>query len=535
MSKDNSFIKGAAVLGVAGIIVKILGALYRIPLNFIIKAEGMGYYQTAYPFYTLMLTLSQAGIPVAIAKLVSERRAIGDYKGSYRVFKISLIGLIIGGSLSSLVILFGSKYIVDTLGNSNAYYSLVALAPALLVVPIMSAFRGLFQGRKTMAPTAISQIMEQLFRVITGLTLAVLLIDKGTPQAAGGASFGGSAGAIAGAIVVIYIYLRKRKEIHVEIGNSVYTKEYTINNIVRDLLIIAIPITIGSAVAPIMDTIDATMVLNRLQTINYTEAQANQLYGQLKGQAQTLINFPQVFSIAISMSLVPSISDAFARRDKNTIKELVSTGIRFVLLIGLPCALGLFVLSKPIISLLYFNETYEIIQSTGEILAYLSFGVIFLTLIQALTAILQGVGKPFIPVRNLTIGAIVKVILTYTLTVVPTINVKGAAISTVAAYAIASVLDLQYVIKYTKIDIDYKTVVMKPLISSIAMAIGAFLTYTLLNSIVGPKYATVLAILVAIVIYGLLILISGAIVYDDLMLLPKGEKIAKKLGKLLKH
>lgn len=535
MSRDNSFIKGAAILGIAGIIVKILGAIYRIPLTNIIKAEGMGYYQTAYPFYTLMLTLSQAGFPVAIAKLVSERRAIGDYKGSYKVFKVALTGLIIGGTLSSVFVFFGSSYIVETLGNSNAYYSLIALAPALLVVPIMSAFRGLFQGRKNMAPTAISQIVEQLFRVIVGLSLAIVLLERGTPLAAGGASFGGSAGAIFGAIVVIYIYFRKRKDIHIEIENSIYTKEYTVNNIVKDLLVIAIPITIGSAVAPIMDTIDAGMVLQRLQDINYTEAQANDLYGQLKGMAQTLINLPQVFSIAISMSLVPSISDAFSRRDRNTIRELVSTGIRFVLLIGLPCALGLFVLSTPIIDLLYFSETQEVIQSTGEILAYLSFGVIFLTLIQALTAVLQGIGKPFVPVRNLIIGAVVKVMLTYSLTAVPSINVKGAAISTVAAYAIGSILDLKDVVKYTKIKLDYKTIIMKPLIASIGMAISAFLSYTLLAALIGSKYATIGAILIAMVVYAIMLFISGAIQYDDFLLLPKGEKIAKKLGRFLKR
>src|SRR5699024_8357501 len=441
MSKDNSFIKGAAILGIAGVIVKILGAIYRIPIVNIIKTEGMGYYQTAYPFYVLLLTISTSGFPVAIAKLVSERRAIGDYKGAFKVFKIALMGLFIGGTLTSLLVLLRADSIVRSLKNVNAYYALIGLVPALFFVPIMATFRGFFQGRQDMVPTAISQISEQLFRVLSGLLFTYLLLDKGIPMAAGGASFGGSVGGIIGTVSIYLMYLSKRKEITKEVNNSLVHEEYTAGNIVKDLLVIAIPITIGAAIAPIMDTIDAGLVLNRLQSIGYTEASSNELYGQLKGFAQTLINLPQVFSIAIAMSLVPAISNATARKRKDEINNLISSGIRMTLLIGLPSALGLLVLAKPIIGLLYYNNTVETIASTGEILQYLSLGVVFLTLVQALTAMLQGLGKPIIPVINLFIGAVFKLILTYILTAIPSINVKGAAISTVVAYGVAAILD----------------------------------------------------------------------------------------------
>ncbi|HCO19091.1 MAG TPA: polysaccharide biosynthesis protein, partial [Tissierellales bacterium] len=171
MTKSQNYLKGAAVLGVAGIIVKILGAVYRIPLSNIIKDEGIGYYQTAYPIYVLLLTLSTAGIPVAIAKLVSEKRALGDYRNAHKVFKVSLVGLVVLGILTSLTVAVGAEMIVESIGNPNAYYALLALAPALLFVPIMAAFRGFFQGSQTMFPTALSQVLEQLFRVATGLGL----------------------------------------------------------------------------------------------------------------------------------------------------------------------------------------------------------------------------------------------------------------------------------------------------------------------------------------------------------------------------
>lgn len=531
MSKDNNFIKGAAILGIAGVIVKILGAIYRIPIGNIIKTEGMGYYQTAYPFYVLLLTISTSGFPVAIAKLVAERRAINDYRGAFKVFKVALIGLLLGGILTSLFVLFRAESIVRSLKNVNAYYALVALVPALFFVPIMATFRGFFQGRQDMVPTAISQISEQFFRVLSGFLFTYLLLDKGIPIAAGGASLGGSVGAITGTISIYLIYLYKRKDIKEEINQYPLAEEYKISSIVKDLLTIAVPITIGAAIAPIMDTIDAGLVLNRLQSIGYTEGMSNELYGQLKGFAQTLINLPQVFSIAIAMSLVPAISNSTARKEKKEIDNLISSGIRMTLLIGLPCALGLFVLAKPIISLLYFNNTVETINSTGEILQYLSLGVVFLTLVQTLTSMLQGLGKPIIPVINLFIGAIFKLILTYTLTVIPSINVKGAAISTVFAYGVAAILNLIMVKIVSGIKFKYIDIFIKPLISSLGMAVVVKLTYMSLANILGNSISTILAVVVGMIIYMVLLIITGTINDEDISLMPKGDIIIKKINK----
>lgn len=532
MTKSNSFMKGAAILGAAGLIVKILGAIYRIPIGNIIMTEGMGYYQTAYPFYVLLLTISTAGFPVAIAKLVSERRAIGDHRGSFKVFKVALFGLIILGTITSVFVLFAAYPIVEALGNKNAYYSLIALVPALFFVPIMSAFRGLFQGRQNMMPTALSQIFEQFFRVVTGLLLTYFLLDKGLPIAAGGASFGGSMGAIMGFLTMYYIYRSKKGEFKIEIENSIEIRDYGTKKILKDLLIIAIPITIGAAIAPIMDAIDAGLVLRRLQSINYSEAQANGLFGQLKGFAQTLINLPQVFSIAIGMSLVPAIASANARNKKAEIKEMIGSGLRMTLLIGLPSAFGLFVLARPIIGLLYYKNTVEDIISISIILRYLSFGVIFLTLVQALTAILQGLGRPLIPVINLFIGAIVKVILTYTLTVIPSINIKGAAISTVSAYAIAAILNIVSLIVVFKFKFNYKDIFLKPLISSIGMAIVVSISFVFLEGWIGSKIATLLAILIGGICYILLLLITGTITDTDMDLISKNKKFKRMIDKL---
>lgn len=236
--------------------------------------------------------------------------------------------------------------------------------------------------------------------------------------------------------------------------------------------------------------------------------------------------------MALAISLVPAISDAYARKKKEEIKSIISSGVRVTLLIGLPCALGLFVLGKPIIRLLYFKNTAEALDSTGEILQYLSFGVIFLTLVQSLTAILQGLGKTMIPVRNLLIGAITKTILTYVLTGIPSVNVKGAAISTVVAYMIASTLDLISVKKYAKIEFKTGEVFIMPLISAIGMAIMAKVSHVVFTSLVGDRMATILAIFVGIIVYFLFLIRTGSITYDDFKLIPRGEKMAKILVKL---
>ncbi|MCF6464552.1 putative polysaccharide biosynthesis protein [Clostridium sp. Cult2] len=530
MNKDN-FLKGAAILGIAGAIVKVLGAFYRIPLNNILGSEGIGYYQTAYPLYVLLLTISTAGFPVAVAKLVSEKRALGDYRGAHKVFKVAFLGLLIAGALTSLFVFMNAKNIVKSLGNEDAYYALIALVPALFFVPIMAAFRGYFQGRQTMTPTALSQIVEQMFRVAVGLLVTYYLLDRGLPIAAGGASFGGSIGAIIGAITMMFIYFIKRRGIKEEIRSSLNAEEEPVNKIIKDLLVIAIPITIGAAIVPIMNSIDTLLVFKRLKSIGFSKEEANALYGQLTGHAQTLINLPLIFSTALGISLVPAVATANTKKNYKEIRNITSSGIRITLLIGLPSAFGLFVLARPIIGLLYYKLTQGEIVSTGEILSILSFGVIFLTLVQSLTAILQGLGKPLVPVVNLAIGAVVKVFLTYTLTGIKAINVKGAAISTVSAYLIAALLDLIAVRKYTRLKLGRNEMLIKPLMSAIGMALVAKLVYTSLINITGDKLSTVIAIIVAAIAYFVLLIVTGSVTEEDFNLFPKGDKIANKLAK----
>ena len=392
----ESFLKGALILGLAGVLVKIIGAFFRIPLGNLIGAEGMGYYQAAYPVYTLFLTLATAGFPTALAKLVSEKNAIGDYKGAHKIFKVSYTVLAITGFIAFCIFFFGADFIVnDIMKNPGAKYAMLAISPALLFVPVMSAYRGYFQGRREMTHIAVSQISEQIFRVALGITLAYLLMNKlgsnpGPEQGAAGAIMGATIGAIASIIYLIMAYFANRKTIKREIKSSKNCREENVPTIMKKLLVVAIPITIGASVMPLVNMIDNVIVIRRLMEAGFTQVEANMMFGQLTGLAMSIINLPAVITVAMSMSLVPAISEACAIGDRvKAIKETKSA-IKITLMVVLPCAFGMASLAHPIIKLLYPKEPHMV----GTIFLVLTPCVIFLGLIQSLNGILQGMGKP---------------------------------------------------------------------------------------------------------------------------------------------
>lgn len=530
MSKE-SFVKSAAILSIAGFIVKILGAVYRIPLTNLIGTEGIGYYQPAYNIYNLLLVVSLSGFPTAIAKLVSERRALNNFEGAYQVYKISKWGLFVIGLLSSIFVLVFAHQIMDILGYPGSYYSMVALVPALFAVPLLSSYRGFFQGTQNMTPIAISQIIEQIFRVLAGLYFAYYLINYGLEEAAAGATFGASVGGVASLLVISIIFFINKKNINNEIKLSNNNKVENTWDIVKSLLYIAIPITIGASIAPLMGLVDSYLVSSRLSVIGYTDVQIADMFGELSGTAQTLINFPLVFSTAVAMSLVPAITDAFTKKHKARLNKTSNAGVRIALVIGLPCGIGLYLLAEPIIALLFSSLGPEKHASAGALLEIMAISVIFLTLVQAFTAILQSVNKQFLPVKNLIVGLIVKVILSYILISIPTINIKGAAISTTGAYLVVAFLNWYDINTKTPITINLIRLVIKPILSSIVMAIAVWGSFKLLIGIFGQSVSTLLSIAFAVIVYVIFLFITGAITEEDLDLIPKGDKLKKFVRK----
>ncbi|MDR3305857.1 MAG: polysaccharide biosynthesis protein, partial [Clostridiales Family XIII bacterium] len=478
----KTFLHGAVILSAAAIIIKIIGACFRIPLGNLIGDEGMAYYSAPYAAYSLLVTISTAGIPVAVSRLVAERVTEDDPAGATRVLRISLTLMALLGIVFFCVLFFGAEFITaDIQKIDGAFIAMRALAPALLFVPVMAALRGYFQGMQNMKPTAASQLIEQLFRVICGLILAVALISMGTEYAAAGGTFGATAGGAAGLVVMLVLYsrfrkqssFRKRREEARQLRDA--RRESTLH-IIGKILAIAVPIIIGASILPIMYNIDAAVVTRRLISAGYSKVEALSMFGGLVGFAEPIIGLPKVLTQALAISMVPTVVRAFKQKDRDFLHYNVTLGLRFALIIGLPCTVGLMILSEPVMRLLYASKLEGAVAAAPSLFIF-AIGIVFLCSIDALTSVLQGVGKQMIPVVNIAIGAAFKLVLTFTLTGTTLFNVKGAAIGTVAAYAVATLLNYRAVVTYTGTRFDPKLTFVRPLISVAAMGVVSAAVY----------------------------------------------------------
>ena len=529
----ESFLKGALILSLAGVIVKIMGAFFRIPLSNLIGSIGMGYYQVVYPIYTLFLTLAVAGFPTALAKLVSEQRAVGDFKGANKTFRISYTVLFITGLISFSIFFFGAEFISTViLKNSGAYAAMVAISPALLFVPLMSSYRGYFQGRRDMTKIAVSQVIEQFFRVSLGLFLGYMLMKSYGPEmGAAGGVLGAASGGFASAAFLIYIYLRNTKERKAEIAHSSHIKTESTGTILKKLLYVAIPITIGACVMPLVNMVDSVIVVRRLQVAGFDIDMANSLLGQLSGMAIPIVNLPVVIDQAIGMSLVPSISEAYALNQINRARKEAKTGLKTILLVVLPCTFGLAALATPIMSLLFPSIEATGPASLGTLLFVVAPSAIFLGLVYAQNGILQGMGKPMVPVMALLVGMLFKVVISYTLTGIASVNIIGSGIGTVSAYAVASIIEFIYIKKHMQLKLSPKEFIIKPLLTVITMFVVVKLSYGVTVGFLGNALATLISISIGGVVYGLVLLGIGGITKEELMSMPKGEKIYSILRK----
>ncbi len=543
MKSKQSLITGATVLGLAGIFVKIMGAGFRLPLVNWIGDVGMANYGPAYYIYTFLIIIATSGIPVAISKMVSESIALGNYYQAHKVFRISAALMVSLGLFFFLILFTFAPQIAGWMNNPDSALGMRTIAPALMLVPLMAAFRGYFQGMQNMRPTAISQIVEQFFRVVVGLTCAYYFFfiysssgsyDK-YARGAAGANFGATAGTIGGLAMILLIYALAHKGITKRIDRS---KEYGTekgSEILKKILIIAVPITIGAAVLPILNLVDTALVMNRLTSVaGFSYEAAKSLYGQLSGFVDSLVGLPQIITQAVGVSMVPIIAAAYKTRNQQEIDKNVSLGIRMSVLIGFPSAIGLIILSKPILLMLYPRQA-ESAESAAHLLSIMAFGLIFLSMAITLTGILQGIGKQFIPVKNLMIAIVIKIVLTWFLVGIPSINVSGAAIGTVAAYSVSVTLNFIAVKKYTRTHISTKLTFIKPMTSALIMGAVVMIVYRLLRIIsIGNSLSTLLSISIGGIVYVAMIFITGSIKEEELYNIPKGDKIVRLVNKFKK-
>lgn len=502
----KNIVRGTLILGIAGIIAKLLGFFFRIPLIYMIGEEGIGLYQLTYPLYTFLLGIS-SGIPIAISKMISERMALNKTKEAYRIFKIAFIIMGIFGGLSSIFLIIFSKVIIDSLRwSKDAYYSLLGISLAPFFTCALSAFRGYFQGIQDMTPPAASQIIEQIMRVIFGVGLAYLLLPYGIAAAAGGASFGAVAGSIAGLFWMILCYSKKRLRYLEKQPSSPAAL------ILIEIFKIAIPISIGQAIGAIMSLIDSIMVVGLLKMAGFNEQYATILYGQLTGKAFVLINVPLTLSIALSQNTVPAISESFAIGNRTKINRDIKMSYKLAMILALPCCSGLYVLAEPILSLVFQG-----LSQGWNLMQILSIAAFFIIIAQTSTSILNGIGKTFIPVCIMVLGSIIKIIINIIFIPVPDFNIKSAAYGTLIAYFIVALIDFILVVKYTKINIDFKEIVIKPLICTIVMAFVVMISYTFIYSLTLTKsLTTIISILSGTLTYFIMLLITKTLTFGEI-------------------
>lgn len=522
MTGKRDFVRGAAILSISGLLVKLLGAALRIPLTNKL-GDGMAYYNVAYSIYSIFLVLSTAGTPVAISRLVSERMAVGNLHSAHRVFSTAVKLMWAIGIASFSICFFGAEFIAEIIEIPEAALSLRAIAPALCIVPLLSAFRGYFQGQQNMLPTAASEISEQVVRVAVGLTLSFMLFDQGLPMAAAGATFGAAAGAAAGIVVMLAIYWFHRKKNRPREKKD--DREPT-GFILKKIVWIAVPIIIGAEIMPIMSTIDTSLIVSRLQATGWEYADALNLYSQYGSYCDTLISLPQTFTQAIGVSLVPSIAAFFWQKKMDKVRENMRISMRLTMIMACPCAVGLFALAEPILLLLYPQQA-ESALAAASILRIMTAGIVLLAISQTLTGALQSINRQITPVKNLAIGACIKAGLTYMLVGLPAVNVKGAAIGTNAAYLTALLLNLFALKKRTGVRFPVLQTFVKPAAASLIMGVWVRAVCTIAAGSVGIRMAAVISIFAGILMYVVLIVRLKVISGAELRSLPCGAFLAK--------
>lgn len=535
--KNNSFVKMAAILAAAGILVRLIGFLYRLPLTNMIGDEGNGIYAAGYNIYNFFLIMSSAGLPVAISRMVAEKLALEEYGNARKIFKVSMFA---AGGLSlflAIVMAVGSfafyNWCSATGNTDNLWYPsvwcLYTLSPTIFIVGIMAVYRGYFQGFQTTVPTSLSQIVEQVFNAIFSVYLAWAWLKYGVEFGAAGGTAGTGIGALTGLVVLVLFYLMTRDS-----RNAVFAqdkKNYRIESgreITKNLLKIAVPIITGTAIFSMTNFVDMVMVNSRLAAAGFDHDTVVKLYGQLNGKYVTLTTMPVSISTAIATAVIPSITASLTMGDKDVVQSKVDTALRVTMMISIPAAAGLGVLGTPILKMLFPKYA-----EGGSLITVGSLSVVFLALSQISTGVLQGIGKVKTPAFNAMWGALAKIPFNWVLIAIPQINIIGAVISTTVCYIICSVLNFRALVKATGVKPDYVGMLVKPTIAAAAMGIACLGIYYGIYAVLPVNaVATLAAIIAAMVVYFVVMVLIKGFARDDLKMMPMGGKLIRKLENL---
>ncbi len=539
--KKQNFLHGALILVFASLMVKIFGAIFKIPLTNIIGVTSMAYFNSAYGFYVIFYMISTAGIPVALSKMISEAEAKENKKEIDKIFKVSYILFLILGIVGSALMIAFSRQYAEYVKLPGLQYAIFSISITLFFMCITSAYRGYFQGLKNMTPTAVSQIIGAIGKLVIGLIVAIFATKQGfePPMVAALTLLGITSGSI-GAALYLSIY-KKRCDLKDSIKIAqLSSRVSTASNLLKRLAVIAVPITLSATILSLTNTVDTTLMIRRLVTAGIEETEATKIMGAYTSMSVPLNNLPPNIIYPFTISVIPAITGMFALGKINETNKIISSTLRIAALISIPCSIGLSVFSKPIISLLYSTkETIaydaQILTATdiaAQMLSVLATSIFFIAMVSVTNAILQAYNHEKLTIISTGVGIFIKIILNYTLIGNENISIFGASVATLACYVVIMFLNIYFITYRT----DYKinsislSMIIKPIISSVisigcARVIYEFSSFT-------PKISAVISIAVAGVLYFVTIFTLKGIAEEDILMLPKGKEIVQFLKKI---
>lgn len=523
----KSLIKGTMILVIGNIIVKIIGALFKLPLANIIGADGMGLYNASFIVFDIFLVLSTAGFPLAISKMVANSCAHRDGAEALKIFRVSRRIFAVMGIAFTLIMALGAKTFSEMIGNTRAYYSILLLSPAILFVSLMSSYRGYYQGTNDMIPTTVSQVTESLCRLIIGLSLSWYLKSAGygTEIVAAGAIVGITAGEFASTFTLAMIHRRRMKRRRV-------LKKCRTNSlaILKSMFSTAIPIGISTIIIAVINMLDNSVVMHRLQFIGNTEQQANTLYGSFN-MAFTVFSLPITIVSAITISVFPVLSYASACKNFPRVSKTSEASLR-IAMIAATASTALFAsLSYPIIMLLYFNQPRDA-KLAAPLLMLLAPSAITISMTMLSTVILQAIDKIMVPSRSSIIGGAVCLASNWILVGNPKIGIYGAPVGIFICYAITSALNFRAIKKSGKIHLSFRNLFFKPLIPAAVMALTGALSFNAFYASMGLLKSAAFGILLGLFNFIIVLFLNHTVERGDLVLLPKGTKIIRALEKV---
>lgn len=555
-SKKQTFLHGAALLAIATAVVKLIGAFYKIPLKAIIGDEGYGYFSTAYDIYSVLLLISTAGLPVAMSRMISSASTLKHYnevRRTYNTAKMIFIGL---GVASTLLMMLGSKWLANLLEQPDAWTAILCLGPCAIFMGLISTYRGFFQGQENMRPTSVSQVLEAVAKLVVGLGAAYVIIrtTNSLALAAAGSILGVTVSCL---ISAVYLFGKVRKDYR----QMPQTKETPAGykTTAKQLLIIAVPITIGAAGLQLLTVAESGLYMNRLVHLVETNQYAKPLVDALKGEilsvdplvtaqempyrvaasfkgiynfAQTIFNMPCSFIVPISISVIPAITAHLTLQNNRGVRETEESAARITGLISLPCSVGLCILARPVMAMLGGYSGLKLDMATSLMVA-LGACVFLYSIIQYTNSLMQAHGYAYVPVVNMLLVGMVKLAVVYILVGNPNIGILGAPLGAVLSYAAIAVLNLVAIRKIVPQKPALTKNLLRPLLPALIMGAAVLGTYQAMVHILGQEGSRVLLcgvpIAVGVAVYCVAAVVCKSITAADCQLLPKGEKIAKLL------